>query len=160
MTKPPAMPELPEPDYWSTRDDDTPLYTADQMRAYAIAALQSAQPAEVSDEQKALAEQLKNIANGIRICGVSDRRFVGERLDKIASTILALRPQAVPMTEDKLVACLVKANCVGVVKMSYDSGPYCVMRPSINASKLKEAIEAHHGIAQRADAAHQPAKEQ
>lgn len=45
MTKPTAMPELPEPDYWSTRDDDTPLYTADQMRAYALAALQSAQPA-------------------------------------------------------------------------------------------------------------------
>lgn len=49
----PAMSELPEPDYWSTRDDDTPLYTADQMRAYAIAALQSAQPAAaVSDEQR------------------------------------------------------------------------------------------------------------
>lgn len=50
MTKTPAMPELPEPDYWSTRDDDTPLYTADQMRADALAALQSAQPAEVSDD--------------------------------------------------------------------------------------------------------------
>jgi hypothetical protein len=33
------LPALPEPDYWSTRDDDTPLFTTDQMRAYARAAL-------------------------------------------------------------------------------------------------------------------------
>lgn len=40
---PADLPALPEPDYWSTRDDDTPLFTADQMHAYARAAL--AQPA-------------------------------------------------------------------------------------------------------------------
>lgn len=35
--KPADVPELPEPDYWSTRDDETPLFTADQMRAYGAA---------------------------------------------------------------------------------------------------------------------------
>ena len=33
------LPPLPEPDYWSTRGDDTPLFTADQMLEYARAAL-------------------------------------------------------------------------------------------------------------------------
>lgn len=68
------------------------------------------------------------------------------KVRKFVRAILALRPQAVPMTEDEFVACLTKANCIGVVKMSYDSGPYGITRPSINASKLKEAFEAHHGI--------------
>lgn len=53
MTKPPAMPELPEPAHRGPTGTGAYFdsYTADQMRAYALAALQSAQPAEVSDAQ-------------------------------------------------------------------------------------------------------------
>lgn len=39
------LPPLPEPGYWSTRDDDTPLFTSEQMRDYARAAL-AAVPAQ------------------------------------------------------------------------------------------------------------------
>ena len=34
-----TLPPLPDPDYWSTRDDDTPLFTAAQMESYARAAI-------------------------------------------------------------------------------------------------------------------------
>lgn len=51
-----------------------------------------------------------------------------------------------PLTEDQQVACLVKAGCIGTVKMSFESGPYDITRPSINASRLIEAVEAAHGI--------------
>lgn len=50
------------------------------------------------------------------------------------------------MTEEELVACLVKSSCIGKVKMSYESGPYSITRPSLDATRLKDAIEAHHGI--------------
>lgn len=93
---------------------------------------------------------LQMIRNALRNDVERGLKVRGEMLEELDRAILALRPQsaqqAVPMTEDEFVACLVKANCVGVVKMSYDSGPYDVTRPSINASKLKEAFEAHHGI--------------
>ena len=50
--KTPAMPELPEPAHRGPTGTGTYFdsFTADQMRAYALAALQSAQPAAVSDE--------------------------------------------------------------------------------------------------------------
>lgn len=51
MTTTPAMPELPEPRTLSRGDEDGPIqlgYTADQMRAYALATLQ-AQPAAKCD---------------------------------------------------------------------------------------------------------------
>ena len=85
--KTPAMPELPEPDYWSTRDDDTPLYTADQMRAYALAALQSAQPAEVSDAAVDLVGNELARKHAVYL----SRETVQ---DLLARAILALRPQA------------------------------------------------------------------
>jgi len=50
------------------------------------------------------------------------------------------------MTEEELVACLVKSSCIGKVNMSYESGPYSITRPSLDATRLKDAIEAHHGI--------------
>ena len=39
------------------------------------------------------------------------------------------------------VACLVEAGCVGTVKMSFDSGPYEITRPSINADRLIRSVE-------------------
>ena len=91
--KTPAMTELPEPElgYIETDKSRQPAFSAWQMRE----ALQSAQPAAaVSDEAARLAEQLSNIANGVRICGVHDRHFVSNRLHEIARAILALRPQS------------------------------------------------------------------
>ena len=134
--KPPAMLELPEPElgYIETDKSRQPAFSARQMRE----AMQSAQPAAaVSDEE---IEAVMDAESYDRHCCNSYWPI------KFARAILALRPQAVPLTEDEFVACLVKADCIGVVKMSYDSGPYYVTRPSINASKLKEAIEAHYGI--------------
>ncbi len=111
-----------------------------------LAALQAQPAAAGVSDAKELHDRLMRIADGVEVYGVPSKRLRASQLQEIARAILALRPQAVPMTEDEFVACLVKASCVGVVKMSYDSGPYDVTRPSINASKLKEAFEAHHGI--------------
>ena len=55
-------------------------------------------------------------------------------------------PQRKPLTEAQQVDCLVKSGCIGTVKMSFESGPYDITRPSINASMLIEAVEAAHGI--------------
>jgi len=54
--------------------------------------------------------------------------------------------RGLPLTEEQLVSCLVEASCIGTVKMSYETGPYDITRPSINASKLASAIEKAHGI--------------
>lgn len=145
--KTPAMPEHtigkhdhPEPHTMCWSDLELAAIKR-YAEAYALAALQSAQPAEVSDAE------VDNIIEQVgQAVGFSPLGWDCADPREIVRAILALRPQAVPMTEDEFVACLVKANCIGVVKMSYDSGPYYVTRPSINASKLKEAVEAHHGI--------------
>lgn len=46
------------------------------------------------------------------------------------------------LTERQITDCIAKAACFGTVKMSYDSGPYEITRPSINATRFAEAIEA------------------
>ena len=51
-----------------------------------------------------------------------------------------------PLTEKQLIACIAKAGCLGAVKMSFESGPYDIDRPTLNAIWLCEAIEAAHGI--------------
>lgn len=51
------------------------------------------QAAQQAPKIKELVEQLRNIANGVRICGVDDRRFVAGRLDEIADA-LTQRPAA------------------------------------------------------------------
>lgn len=51
-----------------------------------------------------------------------------------------------PLTEGQIVSCLQESSCVGTVKMSYESGPYDIDRPSINATRLVESIERAHGI--------------
>lgn len=54
----------------------------------------------------------------------------------------AERARRVPLTEEQLMSCLVESGCIGTVKMTYESGPYEITRPSINASRLAHAIEA------------------
>lgn len=44
------------------------------------------------------------------------------------------------LTERELVSCLSIAGVFGTVRMSYESGPYEITRPSINASRLADAI--------------------
>ena len=51
-----------------------------------------------------------------------------------------------PLTERQIVDCIVRAGCLGTVKMSYDSGPYEITRTSINADRLVKEIERAHGI--------------
>jgi len=100
MTTTPAMPELPETDYYLGFCDEGGEhlhslcgYTADQMDAHylrgyndALATLQ-AQPAEVSDEFL------------YELWDQKYRSWIGgEQFESIARAILALRPQAVPKT--------------------------------------------------------------
>lgn len=62
------------------------------------------------------------------------------------AAMLAASPAApapcamVGLTEDELVQCIAAAGCFGTIKISYDSGPYEITRPSPNATRLSEAI--------------------
>lgn len=53
---------------------------------------------------------------------------------------------AEPLTERQLMQCIAEAGCVGTIKMSFESGPYYIDRPTLNATKLCHAIERAHGI--------------
>jgi hypothetical protein len=46
------------------------------------------------------------------------------------------------LTEKDFVKCLVDSDCIGTVKMSYDTGPYEITRTSINADRLCRAVES------------------
>ncbi len=63
---------------------------------------------------------------------------------KAARAALTAPAAEVPeaMGEEQIVKCLVEASCIGVVKMSYDAGPYQITRPSINADKFARALIA------------------
>lgn len=58
----------------------------------------------------------------------------------------------VPLTETQIMECVAKAGCHGTVKMSFESGPYSIGRPSINADRLVREIEAAHGIKEGSNA--------
>jgi hypothetical protein len=49
-------------------------------------------------------------------------------------------PALVPLSEQEIVACVVEAECLGTVKLSYEAGPYDIDRPSLNATKFTRAI--------------------
>jgi hypothetical protein len=57
--------------------------------------------------------------------------------------------QRKPLTEAQLARCIGEAGCYGKVTMSFDSGPYEITRPSINATRLCQAIERAHGITEQ-----------
>lgn len=46
------------------------------------------------------------------------------------------------LSEGQIVQCLVNAECIGTIKMSFESGPYNADRPTLNATKFARAIEA------------------
>lgn len=128
MTTTPAMPELPEPEGFMDQTlGGSPAFTADQMRAYALAALQ-AQPA-VSDAD---VWEL-----WLRVCAESDNLSTRVMIANFASAILALRPaqQAVPMTEAERAEVFRKAES----RMVYD------LELSWRDAVVRET-EAHHGI--------------
>lgn len=81
----------------------------------------------------------------------TDPKGIAEDAWQAARAILALRPQAVPMTEAELIACVVKANCLGGVPMTNTNGHYHIDTPSDTVVRLKDAIEAHHGSTHCAD---------
>lgn len=55
-------------------------------------------------------------------------------------------PKREALSEEQIVACLIEAGCLGTVKMSFESGPYCITRTSIKAERFARAIERAHGI--------------
>lgn len=131
MTTTPAMPELPEPFALSVsvHEGDTPaktyvecvlyqkhpnekqrLYTADQMRAYALDALQS-QPAAAGVSDAEINRILSTPIPGGSVAshwflphdtgkGLANVRDVVRAMLTSARAIIALRPQAVPMTDE------------------------------------------------------------
>ena len=126
LTTTPAMPELPEPElsYIETDKSRQPAFSARQMRE----ALQSAQPAAaVSDVE------LLTAYNRIDPCNESPT----DRLIRRLRAILALRPQAAPMTEDQIVAAFKACDIEDPSKEGW------IWRTRI---KWARAIEAHHGI--------------
>ena len=157
MTTKPAMPELPEPEAYIFQHEETgntmfvdrqqvewgfeknnprlqkvgKAYTADQMRAYALATLQ-AQPAEVSDEE--ILKASRHPRTGMYPWGIgsTEAEFM-----RAVRAILALRPQAVPMTEEQIVAALKACDREDPSKEGW------IWRTRI---KWARAIEAHHGI--------------
>ena len=117
MTTTPAMPELPEADYYLGFFNEggaqlTGLrgYTADQMdarylRGYndALATLQ-AQPAEVSDEEIeriAIESDMVFRSGGKLLTQFLEHIDLTRNVHAFARAILALRPQAVPMTDEQ-----------------------------------------------------------
>ena len=170
MTTKPAMPELPEPEAYIFQHEETgntmfvdrqqvewgfeknnprlqkvgKAYTADQMRAYALAALQSAQPAAAASD-----EEIRRLGRhgAWRYKYSSDPahsstyKFNDACLLQFARAILALRPQsaqqAVPMTEEQIVAALKACDREDPSKEGW------IWRTRI---KWARAIEAHHGI--------------
>lgn len=51
-----------------------------------------------------------------------------------------------PLTERQIIGCIVRAGCLGTVKMTYEAGPYDVDRTSVNADRLVKEVERAHGI--------------
>lgn len=66
--------------------------------------------------------------------------------DYDTDTPLYTRPAAPELTERQLMRCIAEAGCIGTIKMSFESGPYDIDRPTLNATKLCRAIERAHGI--------------
>lgn len=50
--------------------------------------------------------------------------------------------QALELSEQEVMHCIAESGCYGTVKMSYESGPYSVDTPSLNATKFTRAIIA------------------
>lgn len=48
----------------------------------------------------------------------------------------------VRLTDEQSVKCLVEADCVDTVKMTYESGPYEITVPTMRARLLISAVEA------------------
>lgn len=149
MTTTPAMPELPEPFALSVsvHEGDTPaktyvecmlyqkhpnekqrLYTADQMRAYALATLQAQPAAEVSDAE------IKRVWYA---CGVGTDYDVPPSEDdmRFARAVLALRPQAVPMSRKELGEATARAHIA-----------FCLAKFDTYEEALLTEFQAHHGI--------------
>ena len=170
MTTTPAMPELPEPEAYIFQHEETgntmfvdrqqvewgfeknnprlqkvgKAYTADQMRAYALATLQ-AQPAEVSDEE------IERVA---RSHGTGGWQTLPDMI-RFARTALALRPQAVPMTEDtELLEFMFQHRAV--VSLEFEGGWDAELLDesgstvsAASGSTPRDALrrlKAHHGI--------------
>lgn len=50
--------------------------------------------------------------------------------------------EPVELTEDQVMAAVSKSGCYGTVKMSYESGPYDIDKPTLNATKFARAVLA------------------
>lgn len=151
MTKPPAMPELPEPElgYIETDKSKQPAFSARQMRV----ALQSAQPAAAVSDADVWELWL-------RVCAESENLSTRVMIANFASAILALRPQAVPMMDEPFLKVHKGEICYKSDADDQSYGMWCPVNwDTEHGFSDGTVFYAHHGITQRADAAHQPAKE-
>ena len=134
--KPPAMPELPEPElgYIETDKSRQPAFSAAQMRA----ALQSAQPAAAVSDADVWGLWL-------RVCAESDNVSTRVMIANFARAILALRPQAVPMTDEQAQQFLKRSD---LLNMFLHIGWYSAPRKGFDehALSLIRAVERFHRI--------------
>lgn len=50
--------------------------------------------------------------------------------------------QAVELSDGEVMRCISESACYGTVRMSFESGPYSIDKPSLNATKFARAIIA------------------
>ena len=77
-------------------------------------------------------------------------RRIPAEVDRDADIVLAEAARRIlrmkPLSEQQIVQCIIDAECLGTVKMTYDSGPLEITRTTLNSDKLVKAIERAHGI--------------
>lgn len=156
---PAAAPDLPA----GWRDKATRILAAyDRAHAQDVALMNNGAQAldllrvmvGAAPQAPAAAQPVAWVVHGVRsskVCYTQDdadaaRTQFGEHWTGTEEIRAPAAAQAQPLTEGRLMRCITDAGCIGTVKMSFESGPYDINRPTLNATKLARAIERAHGI--------------
>ena len=93
---------LPPADYWSTRDDDTPLFTAEQMRAYAAEAVAAERTARQEAQHRVadLQERINKADRDLALAVAKER----ERWRAAVAPVLKASEGELPHAIDVLAA--------------------------------------------------------
>lgn len=112
-----------------------------------VACIESKDALRLSDELEAIrkahwthwaAEENHVVAVSVRHL----RLLANHNADAIPQEAASQPSTAVELSEAEVVRCISESGCYGTVKMSYESGPYSIDRPSLNATKFANAIIA------------------